>query len=71
VILAAKFASDVKRQNIKNLLEETTDKFKISQKELLSYELPVLLALNFSLLTPEHQLKLHTEKIDLLLKHNN
>ena len=44
-------------------LQEVTDKFRISTKELLSAEFPTLIALEFSLLTPHHQTKIHFDRI--------
>lgn len=82
LLLAAKFFTDIKRAEIKQLIEvkhtptllltmlcgflifqRITDVFRISSKELILYELPVLVSLQFSLLTPAHQALSHYEKL--------
>ncbi len=44
-------------------MQRITDVFRVSVKELLLYEFPVLAALQFSLLTPTHQARLHFDRL--------
>ena len=43
--------------------QEITDKMRVSTKDLLVYEFPTLVALEFSLLTPVEQLRIHYDRI--------
>jgi hypothetical protein len=62
LLVAAKFL-DIERSRIKSLIHEITSIMKISTKELLHSELPLLLGLQFSLFVPEHQYKRHWERL--------
>lgn len=44
-------------------LQRITDVYRISTKELLLYEFPVLALLQFSLLTPNFQAQAHFERL--------
>lgn len=44
-------------------LQKITDVYRISSKELLLYEFPVLALLQFSLLTPTFQALAHYERL--------
>jgi hypothetical protein len=63
LLLAAKFVLDLKKKEISDLIEEIADNFRLSSRELLLYEFPVLVVLQFSLLTPNHQARLHHDKL--------
>lgn len=63
LLLAAKFFTDLKRHEIKALMEKITDVFRVSTKELLLYEFPVLAVLQFSLLTPSWQVQAHYDRL--------
>ena len=49
VLLACKYYDDRVKETIKNLIDAITEQFRLSTKELLSCELQVLVALEFSL----------------------
>lgn len=61
LLLAAKFFTDMKKQDLKDLLDEISKTFRLSNEEVVSHELPVLAALHFSLLTPIYQVRNHYE----------
>ena len=44
-------------------MQEIADTFHVNNEELVSYELPALTALHFSLLTPIYQALTHFEKL--------
>lgn len=44
-------------------LQEINDRLRVPVKELLVYEFPTLVALEFSLLTPVEQLRIHYDRI--------
>lgn len=63
LLLAVKFCTDAKKQELRTLIEKIMDLFRISSRELLLHEFPVLLTLQFSLVTPCHQVQEHYNQL--------
>lgn len=62
LIIASKF-NDIKKPELKNLLEEIEDAFRIHRKEFIAWEMFILVALEFSLQLPEHELHPHYQRL--------
>ncbi|XP_072015092.1 uncharacterized protein [Amphiura filiformis] len=62
LILAAKL-NDVKGQDLENLFKELEDTFRESRKDMFGLEFPILVALEFSLHLPEHEVLPHYRRI--------
>ncbi|KAL5464160.1 hypothetical protein EMCRGX_G033129 [Ephydatia muelleri] len=63
LLLAVKFYTDAKKQELRALIEKIMDLFRISSRELFLHEFPVLLTLQFSLVTPSHQVQEHYNQL--------
>jgi hypothetical protein len=63
LLLAAKM-SDVKRVDIRPLMDNITDGLHIPHRELLQYEFPVLVALEFSLHVPYLEVQPHLDRLE-------
>ena len=63
LLLAAKM-SDVKRVDIRPLMDNITDGLHISHRDLLQHEFPVLVALEFSLHVPYLEVQPHLDRLE-------
>ncbi|KAF2985221.1 hypothetical protein EK904_007535 [Melospiza melodia maxima] len=55
VLLAAKIGSDLRKHEVKHLIDKLEEKFRLNRRELIAFEFPVLVALEFALHLPEHE----------------
>ena len=62
LILASKF-NDIKKPELKHLLDEIEDAFRIQRKEFIAWEMFILVALEFSLQLPEHEIHPHYQRL--------
>ncbi|CAK9302740.1 unnamed protein product [Gordionus sp. m RMFG-2023] len=62
IIFASKM-HDIKGEQLKELLEELENTFRLDKNEILSYEMPCLIALKFLLHLPRHIVMMHFDKI--------
>ncbi|XP_033117852.1 CDK5 and ABL1 enzyme substrate 2-like [Anneissia japonica] len=55
--------NDVRRSDLDSIVKEIEERFRVSRKELFSYEFPVLVALEFSLHLAEFEILPHYKRI--------
>ncbi|XP_029107540.1 CDK5 and ABL1 enzyme substrate 1-like [Scleropages formosus] len=63
MLLAAKIGSDLKKNEVKNLIDKLEEKFKLNRRELIAFEFLVLVALDFSLHLPGHEVMPHYRRL--------
>ncbi|KAM6217513.1 CDK5 and ABL1 enzyme substrate 1 [Rhynchocyon petersi] len=63
VLLAAKIGSDLKKHEVKHLIDKLEEKFRLHRRELIAFEFPVLVALEFALHLPEHEVMPHYRRL--------
>ncbi|XP_063064912.1 CDK5 and ABL1 enzyme substrate 2 [Engraulis encrasicolus] len=63
VLLAAKISSDLKKQEVKQLIDKLEERFRIGRRELISYEFSVLVALEMALYLPESKVMPHYRRL--------
>ncbi|XP_060631150.2 CDK5 and ABL1 enzyme substrate 1 [Anolis sagrei] len=63
VLLAAKIGSDLKKHEVKHLIDKLEEKFRLNRRELIAYEFPALVALEFALHLPEHEVMPHYRRL--------
>nr|XP_020512740.1 CDK5 and ABL1 enzyme substrate 2-like [Labrus bergylta] len=59
ILLAAKISSDLKKQEVKHLIDKLEERFRISRRELISFEFTILVALEMALYLPESKVMPH------------
>uniref|UniRef100_A0A3B4DCF0 Cdk5 and Abl enzyme substrate 1 n=2 Tax=Pygocentrus nattereri TaxID=42514 RepID=A0A3B4DCF0_PYGNA len=69
ILLAAKIGSDLRRPEVKSLIDRLEEKFRLNRKDLLAFEFPVLVALEFKLHLPHHEILPHYRRL-LLTSYN-
>ncbi|KAM8810731.1 CDK5 and ABL1 enzyme substrate 1 [Eudromia elegans] len=67
VLLAAKIGSDLRKHEVKHLIDKLEERFRLNRRELIAFEFPVLVALEFALHLPEHEVMPHYRR---LLQHS-
>ncbi|KAA0718961.1 CDK5 and ABL1 enzyme substrate 1 [Triplophysa tibetana] len=63
VLLAAKIGGDLKKHEVKTLIDKLEERFRVNRRELIAFEFPVLVALEFNLHLPEHEVMPHYRRI--------
>uniref|UniRef100_UPI00358FA06A CDK5 and ABL1 enzyme substrate 2-like isoform X2 n=1 Tax=Myxine glutinosa TaxID=7769 RepID=UPI00358FA06A len=62
LLLAAKTTCDLRRTEVKNLID-LEERFRVSRRELITFEFPVLVALQFGLHLPDNQVLPHYHRL--------
>ncbi|XP_063063063.1 CDK5 and ABL1 enzyme substrate 1-like [Engraulis encrasicolus] len=65
ILLAAKIGSDMKRHDVKQLIDRLEERLRLNRRELLVFELTVFVALEFNLHLPDHELMPHYRRLML------
>ncbi|XP_078456795.1 CDK5 and ABL1 enzyme substrate 1-like isoform X1 [Lampetra planeri] len=65
LLLAAKLASDLRRRDVKLLIDKVEERLRLSRRELLEFEFPVLVALEFALHVPEREVMPHFRRLSV------
>ncbi|XP_060749465.1 CDK5 and ABL1 enzyme substrate 2 isoform X3 [Tachysurus vachellii] len=63
VLLAAKISSDLKKLEVKQLIDKLEERFRISRRELIPLEFPVLVALEMALYLPDSKVMPHYRRL--------
>ncbi|KAL4655454.1 CDK5 and ABL1 enzyme substrate 2-like [Arapaima gigas] len=63
VLLAAKISSDLKKQEVKQLIDKLEERFRINRRELITFEFTVLVALEMTLYLPESKVMPHYRRL--------
>ncbi|KAJ8272948.1 hypothetical protein GJAV_G00095380 [Gymnothorax javanicus] len=63
MLLAAKIGSDLRKHEVKHLIDKLEEKFRMNRRELIAFEFPVLVALEFNLHLPEHEIMPHYRRL--------
>ncbi|KAK9954090.1 hypothetical protein ABG768_016191 [Culter alburnus] len=63
VLLAAKISSDLKKQEVKQLIDRLEERFRINRKELISLEFTVLVALEMALYLSDSKVMPHYRRL--------
>ncbi|PWA31684.1 hypothetical protein CCH79_00006507 [Gambusia affinis] len=72
VLLAAKISSDLRKPEVKQLIDKLEERFRINRRELIPLEFPVLVALEMGLYLPESKVMPHYRRLvqQVPLKHS-
>ncbi|XP_069383612.1 CDK5 and ABL1 enzyme substrate 2-like isoform X2 [Paralichthys olivaceus] len=65
VLLAAKISSDLRKPEVKQLIDKLEERFRINGRELIPLEFPVLVALEMGLYLPESKVMPHYRRLVL------
>ncbi|XP_068589522.1 LOW QUALITY PROTEIN: CDK5 and ABL1 enzyme substrate 2-like [Cebidichthys violaceus] len=63
VLLAAKISSDLRKPDVKQLIDKLEERFRINRRELIPLEFPVLVALEMGLYLPETKVMPHYRRL--------
>nr|XP_057908165.1 CDK5 and ABL1 enzyme substrate 2 [Doryrhamphus excisus] len=63
ILLAAKISSDFKKQEVKHLIDKLEERFRISRRELITFEFTILVALEMALYLPESKVMPHYRRL--------
>uniref|UniRef100_UPI00358ECD7D CDK5 and ABL1 enzyme substrate 1-like isoform X2 n=1 Tax=Myxine glutinosa TaxID=7769 RepID=UPI00358ECD7D len=63
LLLAAKLASDLRRHEVKLLIDKVEERLKLNRRHLIAYEFPVLVALEFTLHLPANEVLPHYRRL--------
>ncbi|XP_047445608.1 CDK5 and ABL1 enzyme substrate 1 isoform X2 [Mugil cephalus] len=63
VLLAAKIGGDLKKHEVKLLIDKLEERFRVNRRELIAFEFPVLVALEFNLHLPEQEIMPHYRRL--------
>uniref|UniRef100_A0A3P8X6R2 Cdk5 and Abl enzyme substrate 2 n=1 Tax=Cynoglossus semilaevis TaxID=244447 RepID=A0A3P8X6R2_CYNSE len=63
VLLAAKISSDLRKPEVKQLIDKLEERFRINRRELIPLEFPVLVALEMGLYLPENKVMPHYRRL--------
>ncbi|XP_031422464.1 CDK5 and ABL1 enzyme substrate 2 isoform X2 [Clupea harengus] len=65
VLLAAKISSDLKKHEVKQLIDKLEERFRINRRELIPLEFTVLVALEMALYLPDSKVMPHYRRLAL------
>ncbi|KAI5279795.1 Cdk5 And Abl1 Enzyme Substrate 2 [Manis pentadactyla] len=63
VLLAAKISSDLRRGEVKQLIDKLEERFRFNRRDLIGFEFTVLVALELALYLPENQVLPHYRRL--------
>ncbi|XP_060929984.1 CDK5 and ABL1 enzyme substrate 2 [Limanda limanda] len=63
ILLAAKISSDLKKQEVKHLIDKLEERFRISRRELIFFEFTILVAMEMALYLPESKVLPHYRRL--------
>ncbi|KAM6925506.1 CDK5 and ABL1 enzyme substrate 2 [Xenentodon cancila] len=63
ILLAAKISSDLKKQEVTHLIDKLEERFRISRRELITFEFTILVALEMALYLPDSQVMPHYRRL--------
>ncbi|XP_044208399.1 CDK5 and ABL1 enzyme substrate 2 isoform X1 [Thunnus albacares] len=63
VLLAAKISSDLRKPEVRQLIDKLEERFRINRRELIPLEFPVLVALEMGLYLPESKVMPHYRRL--------
>ncbi|XP_076840425.1 CDK5 and ABL1 enzyme substrate 2 [Brachyhypopomus gauderio] len=63
LLLAAKISSDLRKPEVKQLIDKLEERFRISRRELIAFEFNVLVALEMALYLPESKVMPHYRRL--------
>ncbi|XP_078396958.1 CDK5 and ABL1 enzyme substrate 1 isoform X2 [Cetorhinus maximus] len=63
VLLAAKVGNDLRKHEVKQLIDKLEEKFRLNRRELIAFEFPVLVALEFALHLSENEVLPHYRRL--------
>ncbi|XP_067856471.1 CDK5 and ABL1 enzyme substrate 2 isoform X2 [Heptranchias perlo] len=63
LLLAAKISSDLKKHEVKHLIDKLEERLRLNSKELVSFEFATLVALEFGLYLPEKKVLPHYRRL--------
>ncbi|CAM4625873.1 unnamed protein product [Lepidochelys olivacea] len=63
VLLAAKISSDLRKHEVKHLLDKLEERFRFNRRDLIGFEFTVLVALELVLYLPENQVLPHYRRL--------
>ncbi|XP_051911079.1 CDK5 and ABL1 enzyme substrate 2-like [Hippocampus zosterae] len=63
ILLAAKISSDLRKQEVVQLIDKLEERFRIGRRELISFEFTILVALEMALYLPESKVMPHYRRL--------
>ncbi|XP_028591224.2 CDK5 and ABL1 enzyme substrate 2 [Podarcis muralis] len=63
VLLAAKISSDLKKHEVKHLIDKLEERFRFNRRDLIGFEFTVLVALELALYLPDNQVLPHFRRL--------
>ncbi|KAM7125347.1 CDK5 and ABL1 enzyme substrate 2 [Molossus nigricans] len=63
VLLAAKISSDLRKSEVKQLIDKLEERFRFNRRDLIGFEFTVLVALELALYLPENQVSPHYRRL--------
>lgn len=63
VLLAAKISSDLRKSDVKQLIDKLEERFRFNRRDLIGFEFTVLVALELALYLPENQVLPHYRRL--------
>ncbi|XP_072852862.2 CDK5 and ABL1 enzyme substrate 2 isoform X1 [Pogona vitticeps] len=63
VLLAAKISSDLRKHEVKHLIDKLEERFRFNRRDLIAFEFTVLVALELALYLPDNQVLPHFRRL--------
>ncbi|XP_016848952.1 CDK5 and ABL1 enzyme substrate 2 isoform X2 [Anolis carolinensis] len=63
VLLAAKISSDLRKHEVKHLIDKLEERFRFNRRDLIAFEFTVLVALELALYLPDNQMLPHFRRL--------